>query len=59
MRNTMVLSTFAVFIPVFYIFRALGMGNDGLWLAFLVFMLARAVSMGWTYRQKERLLATS
>ncbi len=59
MRNTMVLSTFAVFIPVFYLFRAMGMGNDGLWLAFLVFMLARAVSMGWTYRHKERLLATS
>lgn len=59
MRNTMVISTFAVFIPVFYLFRGMGMGNDGLWLAFLVFMVARAVSMGWTYRHKERLLVSS
>ena len=59
MRNTMVISTFAVFIPVFYLFRGMGMGNDGLWLAFLVFMVARAVSMGWTYRHKEKLLVSS
>jgi len=59
MRNTMVISTFAVFIPVFYLFRGMGMGNDGLWLAFLVFMVARAVSMGWTYRHKEKLLLSS
>jgi MATE family multidrug resistance protein len=59
MRNTMVISTFAVFIPVFYLFRSMGMGNDGLWLAFLVFMVARAVSMGWTYKDKEKMLAHS
>ena len=59
MRNTMLISTFAVFLPVFYLFRSMGMGNDGLWLAFLVFMVARAVSMGWTYRQKEGRLASS
>ena len=59
MRNTMVISTFAVFIPVFYLFRSMGMGNDGLWLAFLVFMVARAISMGWTYKHKEKMLAHS
>ena len=59
MRNTMLLSTFAVFVPVFFLFRAIGMGNDGLWLAFLVFMAARAVSMGWTFRYKERRLLKS
>ena len=59
MRNTMLLSTFAVFVPVFFLFRAIGMGNDGLWLAFLVFMAARDVSMGWTFRHKERRLVES
>jgi MATE family multidrug resistance protein len=59
MRNTMLLCTFAVFVPVFFLFRAIGMGNDGLWLAFLVFMAARAVSMGWTFRYKERRLLKS
>ena len=59
MRNTMVLSTFAIFVPVFYLLRNMGMGNDGLWLAFLIFMAARAISMGWTYRHKEKSLCAS
>ncbi len=58
MRNTMVFSTFAIFVPVFYLFREIGLGNDGLWLAFLIFMVARAITMGWTYRGNVRKLAT-
>ncbi|WP_455221617.1 MATE family efflux transporter [Kaarinaea lacus] len=43
MRNTMLFSTFLVFLPIWYLL--LPLGNHGLWLAFLVFMAARAVSM--------------
>ena len=50
MRNTMLISSFAVFVPVFYLTQALDLGNHGLWLAFVVFMLARAVTMGRVYR---------
>ncbi len=52
MRNTMVLSVFGAFLPGFYLGQAAGLGNHGLWLAFLVFMAARAVTMGYVYRRK-------
>ena len=54
MRNTMVLSAFLVFVPVFYLTQAAGLGNHGLWLAFVVFMAARAVTMGTVYRRRLR-----
>jgi MATE family multidrug resistance protein len=50
MRNTMAGSAFLVFVPVFYLTQWLGMGNHGLWLSFLVFMVSRAVTMGAVYR---------
>jgi len=43
MRNTMLFSTFFVFLPIWYLL--LPLENHGLWLAFLLFMAARAVSM--------------
>ncbi|UCC14248.1 MAG: MATE family efflux transporter [Gammaproteobacteria bacterium] len=49
MRNTMIVSTFLVFLPTFYLTQALGLGNHGLWLAFVIFMISRAVTMGGTY----------
>jgi MATE family multidrug resistance protein len=52
MRNSMLLSTFVVFMPVWYLFRFLG--NHGLWLALLVFFVARGVSLGWYYIKIER-----
>jgi MATE family multidrug resistance protein len=52
MRNTMLISAFAVFVPVFYLTQMAGLGNNGLWLAFLVFMVARAVSMSLVYRRR-------
>jgi len=52
MRNSMLLSTFAVFVPAWYVFQTLG--NHGLWLAFLVFFVARGMSLGWFYRDIER-----
>ena len=52
MRNAMVFSAFAVFLPVFYLAEAAGLGNHGLWLAFLAFMAARAVTMGAIYARR-------
>lgn len=44
MRNAMLISTLAVFFPV-YILVGKFWGNHGLWLAFILFMLARSLSM--------------
>jgi MATE family multidrug resistance protein len=52
MRNSMVISTFLVFIPVWFLFRFLG--NHGLWLALLIFFVARGISLGWCYIVIER-----
>lgn len=43
MRNTMLFSTFLVFLPSYYILAHLW-GNHGLWLAMILFVLARGVS---------------
>ena len=43
MRDMMLISTFMVFLPAWYIFRFLG--NHGLWLAFMLFFIARAVTL--------------
>ena len=43
MRNTMIFSTFFIFLPVWYLL--LPLENHGLWLAFTIFILARAISM--------------
>ena len=47
MRNSMIFSAFAVFLPAWYVLHP--WGNHGLWLAFLLFFAARGVSMGWYY----------
>jgi len=52
MRNSMVLSAFAVFLPAWYFLQPLG--NHGLWLAFLLFFAARGVSMGWYFVKIDR-----
>ena len=43
MRNTMLFSTFIIFIPAFYLLK-LYWSNHGIWLAFTVFTLARGLS---------------
>ena len=50
MRNIMVFSAFAVFLPAWYLLQ--GLGNDGLWLAFLLFMASRGIGMHIGYRRK-------
>ena len=44
MRNTMIVATLLVFLPLNYLLSG-PMGNHGLWLALMVFMLARGVIM--------------
>jgi len=44
MRNSMLISTVLVFFPA-YIILSMFMGNHGLWLAFILFMLSRTVTM--------------
>lgn len=43
MRNIMVAATLLIFLPAWYLTQPLG--NDGLWLAFLLFMGARGAGM--------------
>ena len=44
MRNAMLISTMLVFFPI-YIVAGKILGNHGLWLAFILFMLARSLTM--------------
>ena len=52
-RNTMIISSIFVFLPMWYVLTPL-YGNHGLWIAFLGFMLARGVSM--TFFAKKNVL---
>ncbi|MBO5956458.1 MAG: MATE family efflux transporter [Bacteroidales bacterium] len=49
-RNTMIISTIFVFIPSWYLLMP-RFGNHGLWIAFLLFMIARGVSMTFMYKK--------
>ncbi|RMH62451.1 MAG: MATE family efflux transporter [Calditrichaeota bacterium] len=44
MRNTMLFSTIIVFLPAFYLGRYY-LGNNGVWVAMVLFMIARWISM--------------
>ena len=46
MRNTMLFSTFIVFIPAYYLLENF-FGNHGLWLSMILFVLARGISQTW------------
>jgi MATE family multidrug resistance protein len=50
MRNSMIASTFLVFIPAWFAFRHLG--NHGLWLAFMIFLASRGLGMHLYYRHR-------
>ncbi|MBR9869077.1 MAG: MATE family efflux transporter [Oceanospirillales bacterium] len=47
MQNTMLVSVFGVFAPVWYLTQSLG--NNGLWLAFLSLFVARGVTGGYVF----------
>lgn len=49
MRNIMLVSTFVIFLPAWYLLQPLG--NHGLWLAFTIFMASRGIGMHIGYRR--------
>lgn len=53
MRDAMVISTFLIFLPAFYVLRPM-YENHGLWAAFLLFMAVRAILM--TFLAKKHVL---
>ncbi len=50
MRDIMLISTFVIFLPAWYLLQ--GFGNDGLWLAFMLFLASRGIGMHIGYRRK-------
>ena len=50
-RNTMLIASVLVFLPAWYFLMPL-YGNHGLWIAFLLFMVARGVSMTLMWRRQ-------
>ncbi len=50
MRDLMLISTFVVFMPAWFLLQ--GWGNHGLWLAFTLFMASRGVGMHIWYRRR-------
>jgi MATE family multidrug resistance protein len=52
MRNAMIVSVFLVFVPACSLFTKFG--NHGLWLAFMLFFVARGVSMTWLFLRIDR-----
>lgn len=48
MQNTMFFSTALIFMPAWALL--LPYGNHGLWLAFILFMAARGLTMAWVYK---------
>ncbi len=50
MRDIMLISTFVVFLPAWFLLQDLG--NHGLWLAFMIFLGARGVGMHIVYRRR-------
>ena len=47
MRNSMILSTFGCFFPLWWLLQEFE--NNGLWLAFIVFMIARGLTLAWHF----------
>ncbi len=50
MRNAMLISTLLIFFPAYFLAGKL-MGNHGLWFAFILFMLARGITMQFMSRK--------
>lgn len=50
MRDIMIVSTFIVFLPAWYLLQ--GFGNHGLWAAFTLFFASRGIGMHIGYRRK-------
>lgn len=59
LRNTLVVGTFFVFIPVIYLFDYLQFEIISIWLAFIAWMLFRALSLVVIFRKKYTSLIKS
>ena len=59
MRNTMIISALIVYFPVWFFMQA--QGNVSLWYALLAFLLARGVTLAWSFYRLDKRgeLATS
>jgi multidrug resistance protein, MATE family len=44
MRNSMLISSLLIFFPAYYILQ-MYIGNHGLWLAFILFMISRTITL--------------
>ncbi|GIU50993.1 MULTISPECIES: MATE family efflux transporter [Shewanella] len=51
MRNSMIIATFVVFFPCWYLLQ--DYGNHGLWAAMSAFMLCRSASLGLHYKYSQ------
>jgi MATE family multidrug resistance protein len=49
MRDTMIISAIAVYFPVWFFTQSLG--NISLWYALLAFLLARGITLGWSFER--------
>ena len=54
MRNSLLIATFLVFLPSYYLFRE-PLGNHGLWLSMMLFMIARGILL--TFFRKKYIYA--
>ncbi len=50
MRNTMIFSAVFIFLPTYYLFKD-SIGNEALWLAMVLFMVARAIGLTLTSKK--------
>lgn len=57
LRNTLLLATFAGFIPALYVGVYFDWGIQGIWVAFMVWMLLRATMLIYFYSKKYYTLA--
>ncbi len=57
LRNTLLIATFLGFVPVIYISQHLNWGLQGIWLAFVIWMVLRALILVVKYRNKYYVLA--
>lgn len=47
LRNSMLFAVFLIYLPSWYVLRPLD--NHGLWLALMLFLLARGITLGWRF----------
>lgn len=52
LRNTLLAATFLGFIPVLFFGKYMNLGLYGIWIAFTVWMIIRALALVWKFRRK-------